>query len=460
LKLVNPTFIKGSKSYMLIDKSACNKPLTLDCQVNSNPASNITWYRKRLSRSYIKRLNKYTDYKLNSFTIQSSNNNYYSLFGGKSYGGLNIENFNDLNNMYENEMIGTGPTYTIASFNCANVLNNLKNKTKSSVRKSSENLLNRFKRENENQNMNDYMNDSFLDIDEYDYDSEESLNENEEQVYDYMSQNNDFGVYMCEATNKLRQSENLYFNNLKNVAASRRFIKLNPNGAPILGIVPSVSSNSVANDQMMSLATHPNFDQQLSIAELPVTIGASISLTCLIEPLPSFQKIEWLRENGKIIPDSKYLASKYAETENKYEINNKNENLFTNEETTSDATFTGAFNSKNKNARSLKNFKTKYESTDEENMSNSNNELGSSNLEIISTTNYLVSSSGIFPTSESTSPMRSVLNIKNVRKQDLGIYKCKSTNSYGNRLAVVILRERTFIGKKNHLAKIFFEIFF
>lgn len=438
---------------MLIDKSACNKPLTLDCQVSSNPVSNITWYRRRLSRTYIRRLNKYTDNQPNSFTSQNSNNNnnYYSIFGGKNYGGLNIENFNDLNSMYENEMIGTGPTYTIASFNCANVLNNLKNKTKSSVTKSKSNEkpLKRFKRENENQ-INEYTNDSFLDIDEYDYESEDSLNESDDsnsQSYDYMSQNNDFGVYMCEATNKLRQSENLYFNTLKN-AATRRFIKLSPNGAPILGILPSTSSNSLLNEQMISLATHPHFDQQLSIAELPVSIGASIALTCLIEPIPAFQKVEWLRENGKIIPDSKYLAAK-IETNNKYEINNKNENLFaTNEETTSDATFTASLN-KNKNPRSLRNFKTKYETTDEENTSNSNNELGSSHLEVIPTTNYLVSSSGVFPTGESGGPMRSILSIKNIRKQDLGIYKCKSTNSYGSRVAIVILREKTFIGNKN-----------
>ena len=42
---VKPWFIKGPRSFMLIGKSTCNRPLTLDCQVTANPNGNITWYR-------------------------------------------------------------------------------------------------------------------------------------------------------------------------------------------------------------------------------------------------------------------------------------------------------------------------------------------------------------------------------------------------------------------------------
>lgn len=44
---------------------------------------------------------------------------------------------------------------------------------------------------------------------------------------------------------------------------------------------------------------------------------------------------------------------------------------------------------------------------------------------------------------------RSVLTIKNVRKQDFGLYKCKSTNSYGSRVVSIVLRERTLMGKRS-----------
>ena len=80
---VKPSFIKGKKSYMLVDSNACNKPLTLDCQVTSNPPSNITWYRRRLSRTY---LNKHYQDLFSSNQLRNENNKFYdSLFGMLSY---------------------------------------------------------------------------------------------------------------------------------------------------------------------------------------------------------------------------------------------------------------------------------------------------------------------------------------------------------------------------------------
>jgi hypothetical protein len=431
---------------MLIDKNACNKPLTLDCQVTSNPSSNITWYRRRLNKNYIKRISKYSDQKFNGFISQNTNN-YYSLFGGKTY-GLNIENFNDLNNMYENEMIGSGPTYTIASFDCANVLNNLKNKTKAILKKSENvKMLQRFQREKSNEELeiDDYADQNVANQDEYDYESEEVINENEEtsQTHDLMSQNNDFGIYVCEASNKLNH-KNMQ-NDLKSYVA-RRYIKLNPNGAPIIGALPSITTASLTSDQIMSLTTYPHFDQQLSIVELPISIGDSVALTCLIEPLPAAQQILWLRENGKIIPNSRYYAQ--SDLAKNYEINNKND-YSPLEETTMRTSFTLPFTRliKEKNVRY---FKTKYESTDDEDntIENSNSDIGIANLAIVSTTNYLVTSNGILPIGGDApgSPMRSMLSIKNIRKQDFGVYKCKSTNSYGSRTAIILLREKTLMG--------------
>ena len=113
--LFKPSFIRGAQSFLLIEKDACNKPLTLDCHVSSNPSANVTWYRRRLSQnlhSYI------TKSDLSSTAKQYNARLDYSLL--KS---LNI------NDHYYDEMIGSGPTYTIASFNCANKLANIDNET-------------------------------------------------------------------------------------------------------------------------------------------------------------------------------------------------------------------------------------------------------------------------------------------------------------------------------------------
>ena len=96
---------------MLVDKNACNKPLTLDCQVNSNPSANITWYRRRINNNQV-------------YQFVLDKKKLTSLFTKIDINSSPI----DENTYYFDELIGTGPTYTIASFNCANLLTNLKNK--------------------------------------------------------------------------------------------------------------------------------------------------------------------------------------------------------------------------------------------------------------------------------------------------------------------------------------------
>ena len=51
-----PYFLKGSHSYLLIDSQSCNKPITLDCQLESNPISNITWYKLIFSQDSVDKL--------------------------------------------------------------------------------------------------------------------------------------------------------------------------------------------------------------------------------------------------------------------------------------------------------------------------------------------------------------------------------------------------------------------
>lgn len=69
--IYKPFFSKGTHSFVVLDKHTCNKPVTLDCQVDANPSANITWYK------------------------------------------IDREN-------QEKIHIGYGPTYTIASLSCGN----------------------------------------------------------------------------------------------------------------------------------------------------------------------------------------------------------------------------------------------------------------------------------------------------------------------------------------------------
>lgn len=150
---------------MQIDKSACNKPLTLNCEVTANPAANITWYRRRLNRVYVEHLraayehdrrrtarllasvDPLTEASHSAASSSSSSSSASSssssssarrssssqvksilreslveIIEHTSSGGGDLAMNGDL---YEDEMVGTGPTYTIASFNCANLVRSL-----------------------------------------------------------------------------------------------------------------------------------------------------------------------------------------------------------------------------------------------------------------------------------------------------------------------------------------------
>jgi hypothetical protein len=486
---------------MMIDKTACNRPLTLDCQVSSNPSSNITWYRRRFSRAYIQRqfgLDK--SKKSLSYTKSSA----YSLFGANS-------DLDDINELYDDELIGTGPTYTIASFNCGSILNSVKNRTKSTSRAktttsahpSKPKLKQRYQREKlsndeqdpsklsssreydfnkisksaENEDIDGYAID---DVDDYaESSSFEYENDYEDESYDEdddlsgSSSNgiefsgdkqaneyeyDDFGIYLCEANNKLVSNnykvDSYLSKDFQNFAA-KRFIKLNPNGAPIVRALPS-SSSSLAADQVMTLMMKsPIIDSsQLPVIEVPATIGASASLVCLIEPLPQFQSVLWSRDNGKIIPNSKYTLPELldeARPARNYEINNmnnnNNNNILAMLQTTVETPVTSSASSKNKVAR---NFRVKYENLNsnsgkvlansEELSDNSNSNAGGYSVSLLTSVN------GVTASTDLNGIMRSVLYIKSVRKQDLGVYKCKSSNSYGSRTALILLRESTLMG--------------
>ena len=111
----------------------------------------------------------------------------------------------------------------------------------------------------------------------------------------------DFGIYICEASNVF-DLENSF-----EKRASKRYIKVNANGAPILRIAAqkTASSSQLAADSVSTVMT-PEAPADGKMAEAVSSLGESVALTCLIEPLPSIQTIAWVNDNGRILPNSKY----------------------------------------------------------------------------------------------------------------------------------------------------------
>lgn len=464
---------------MQIDKSACNRPLTLDCQVNSNPHANITWYRRRLSRSYVDKLDKL---RSNSAQLKAEKSNFdytlFSSFGSKLYTFNN--NFNDdANDFYEDELIGTGPTYSIASFNCANLLDNVRNRTRMTSQKSSYKassssrekpykINRRFEREkpadqNAKTNQELIVNDDSYPEDveyvekqtssndyepDYYYDYDESIGENgatndfdTEKQEGITGESSDFGVYICEARNRFESSSSLIYNYDNQVV--RRYIKLNPVGPPILRVMPS-SVNSLSLDETMTLmmkisasemSNAPSVKSAIPLIEVATSIGSSVTLTCLIEPLPRLESTLWIKDNGKIIPNSRYS------------INDNEAGKKTEEDDVADLKV-----SVGGKVKQMRNFRVKNE-----NLTVFGKTLADDGLQDDSdflTNNGIGSKFGRFDNMQgiittdghSVGLMRSLLLIKNIRKQDFGIYKCKSSNGYGSRMALILVREKTLMG--------------
>ena len=402
---------------MLVDKHACNKPLTLDCQVNSNPSANITWYRRRINNNQV-------------YQFVLDKKKLTSLFTKIDINSSPI----DENTYYFDELIGTGPTYTIASFNCANLLTNLKNRTLET--KSIKAVVNQtdFKAKTTKLHQRDQLRRRInstssrrivRNIDEEDEDVDIDYSDPNENVYteqddSYSSSSNyndynDFGIYICEATNKFVQSEQQYSNSI-----SRRYIKLNPVGAPVLKAMPStaVSTSSITSNNNDEIIAELMKAVDAHLVEVTATIGSSVSLICIVEPLPQFHTIVWMNEFGKLIPNSKYSIFETL----KDDLN---------------AQTTPAQQHLNK-ARILKNIKVKYENLTLFSSKSSNEINDDDPIEF--------KNEGLITNEGDVNLMRSILYIKTVREQDLGVYKCKSSNSYGSHTVSILLREKTLMG--------------
>ena len=493
----NPAFTKGPKSYMQIDKNACNKPLTLDCQVNSNPTSNITWYRRRLSREFVNQIQR-LDKTSRESVIMSLSGGSGGPTGPQGQKVPKI-NMNDFSDIFYYEPIGIGPTYTIASFNCDHMLANIKNRTVKFERmrvqhqpagknngtgeltrpkppthhtNGTRRLHTRNKPHNDKdeskqavfRNSQKAAEKSHDDYDEYynydqDYEAGEAgeaaaggaVNEdadldnldfieskNKQSILNHHSgiQSNDFGVYMCEARNNIHSAspltDSVYYSQSKSGynQVQRRYIKLNPVGAPVSHPVPAsvntyasvtddtvnyLMRNSLTDAYASLAATYESSGssgvQQLPLIEIPSSVGTSVSLTCLMEPMPRVEQIVWLRENGKIVPSSRFSIDSAGDKSLDSSMEEQ----------------AGAGGPK-----VAKNLKIKYENLTlglngkadySSNIGDKEEEGVSESSELnadLMATNGVRSVDG-----NSVSLMRSMLFIKSVRREDFGIYKCK-----------------------------------
>ncbi|CAF0810103.1 unnamed protein product [Brachionus calyciflorus] len=417
--LFKPSFKKGPKSFIVVDRKNCNKPLTLDCQVTSNPKSNITWYRRKFVSIPSK-----TDLK-NGRKVP-----YLYLVG------LSSRLFTDKEQLYEDQLIGYGPTYTISSFNCANLIDDVKSPTKLKIKKAKRN----------SDNLNDvdtfrpvsYSTEYYDNYDYYDYDREDFDNdqydEKPSQEMDHLSSEfNDFGIYICDASNRISEETE--------TRSIRRYIKINPSGPPI-GKLFSFNQNYNAEEQLNLLMKTQEVNEENSlIPELAASIGSSITLTCLVEPLPYLDSLIWIKDNGKIIPNSRLsiseqiisnLTNKTVLSKQNYKIKHENLTIL------------------NQKSQDFDNYEEDQD-IEEENF----------NFELSKFRNELVTSSSGIKTTDFQSILfvRSTLHIKNIRKQDFGIYKCKFSNSFGSRVSMILLREKNFLDRLNLSNYIVFILF-
>lgn len=229
--------------------------------------------------------------------------------------------------------------------------------------------------------------------DYYDYEDYQPVYEQKQSDHDQ----NDFGVYICQATNQLSSE-----------ASANRFIKINPTGPPVGKVFSSNQNLSPEEHISLMMQSDLSSKQHESISELAISIGSSVSLICLIEPLPRLDTLVWIKDNGKIIPNSQFSV----------------------QNTTLNKTIS-------------KNFRIKYE-----NVTVSQKMLNIELDEDIEEDNLITQNKNVQSTdSKPLSLLKSVLHIKNIRKQDFGTYKCKSSNSHGTRLSMVLLREKTLLDK-------------
>jgi hypothetical protein len=180
-----------------------------------------------------------------------------------------------------------------------------------------------------------------------------------------------------------------------------------------------------------------------------------------VEPLPKLETILWTKDNGKIVPNSRHSI---LDVNSEMGGTTKSSSSETSDESSS--ILEGADSSQQQQQalqkiRNLKNFRVKVENLtlfDQKGITSyENNEddyyLASGGApksaqfeEVIGVTSTDGHAVGL---------TRSLLTIKSLRKQDFGLYKCKSSNSYGSRVALILLREKTLMGTNTLLLFIF-----
>lgn len=393
--LFKPVFVKGAQSFMLIERDSCNKPLTLDCHVTANPTANVTWYRRRRRLSH------------NLYRYVTSQESSRSSQRRLDYSKLKALNIND---DYYDELIGAGSTYTVASFNCANKLANQtrrfsgdKNKKRSAVLANSELTTDKGGQEDyayfDQEDYADYepgQPDLLADNINFDFSHRaDRAKQPSEQELD------DFGVYICEASNEFALEHGKHEKRV-----SKRYIKINPVGPPILRILPRQQHKSPESEAESGTVMVPEGVGATAGSEATSSLGDSVALTCLIEPLPAAHTIVWVNEHGKILPNSKYSVFESVQS--------------------SDFGVDTTESSGGSGKKQTRNLSVQYEKL----------AVGGASADSAAAR----TDAGV---------MKSVLYIKNVRTQDLGVYRCVASNAEGSSSSSVLLREATFLDRIN-----------
>lgn len=195
------------------------------------------------------------------------------------------------------------------------------------------------------------------------------------------------------------------------------------------------------------------------------SVGASVSLTCLVEPVPRLDKVVWTKgsNNRKIVPNSEYTV---------YQASRDSSAELTIEEQQQQQQTQNHGGNNNNKKNSNNNIKVKFESLMLHGGKLDDYSTSEDTMMMSSVVNYGTKSGsgggswdddgdlieGVTSTDElgkSATMLKSVLTIRHVRKQDFGVYRCKASNVYGSRRVVIVLREKSLMGEELSLFSCF-----
>ena len=321
--------------------------------------------------------------------------------------------------------MGSGPTYTIAWFNCGRALDNLKSATAATAATAA---ANRSKTETQ----------TYFDDDDEGSDTPASAatdddddDDNDDADMDY----NDFGIYVCKAINSNLRTEDM---ETDAESETQRYIKINPSGAPVPRSVQAPASSlssSMSSSSLTSLSFEEIANRLMVLDEtmtsvydaqevyVAASLGSTLTLSCIMEPMPRYDNLIWLKDNELIVLGGGGGSS--GDRHSSLRIKHDNVTKALREEATTYLTATSGSASLVGNGGDVRHHQRQHHHHHQD---------------------VSISQRGATLVNDVSSLVRTVLIIRDVKPADLGVYKCRSSNAHGARSVTFVVRETNVFG--------------